>query len=72
LPRFFSVSPIFCSFCFLLPSFPFLSWAHLPVLRGFRFLTLRLALQQARCAIRGLGKTDVGFVFPSGPNARST
>ena len=53
LPRFFSVSPIFCSFCFIRPYFSFLSWAHLPVLRGFRFLTLRLTLQLARCAIRG-------------------
>src|SRR6266852_6545729 len=53
LPRFFSVSPIFCSFCFIRPYFSFLSCSHLPVLRGFRFLTLRLTLQLARFAIRG-------------------
>jgi len=56
LSGFFSVSPIFCSFCFILPSFSFPSWAHFPVLRGSRLLTRSVALQLARCAIRELSR----------------
>src|SRR2546428_1177894 len=53
LSDFSSVSLIFCYFCFILPRFSSLSWAHHPLLSRFRLLTRRLALQQARCAIRG-------------------
>ena len=53
LPDFFSVSLTFCPFCFILPCFSSLFWTSSPVLRSFRLLTLRLALQQTRCAIRG-------------------
>src|SRR5260370_25340161 len=56
LSDFSSVSLIFCYFCFILPRFSSLSWAHHPLLSRFRLLTRRLALQQARCAIRGLYK----------------
>ncbi len=56
LPGFFSMSLTFWSFCFIFPCSFSLSWAHAPVLSTFHLLILRLALQQARCAIRGKGE----------------
>src|SRR6266851_2196409 len=64
LSDFSSVSLIFCYFCFILPRFSSLSWAHHPLLSRFCLLTRRLALQQARCAIRGrVNRREVKQVY---------
>jgi len=52
-PECSSIPLIFCSFRLLSLCFSHLSGAGRPVLRSFRLPDQGLALQQARCAIRG-------------------